>query len=771
MQHRVVFAPLLVLCLLLLTFAQLLPAQLAELLGDTSQMQIEADLLEHSQQSGDAHASGNVRIVYGNLTLQADEVLVNQETEDFTATGAVLITLQDGTQWRAPAVKGNLKSHAFSFGPYRLDGPVWHSGGDSGENSADGQQTLRNAWLSTCDCTEPHYRLSASSIRHDAKQRFVAKNVILRLGPVPIFYLPILWGSTNANQFGYILKPGYSGRRGAYLQIGRLWKLHEDHSAKAYVDLMSKRGVGLGGNYQQNTKARAVDATVYGLHDLDTPETGDGFNRRFESRDDRYRLHYYQHERFSEHLSLRLNLDLLSDIDMLEDWFRRDHRRFEQPKSYLDLSYDERSYSVGLALRPRLNEFYSVSETLPELRLDLARQQLGALPLQYQSQTRAGYYSMKWRNFALDRRQLLPFGSYDPDQHGDLDDYQSSRADTLHAIYLPIDLAGRLSITPRAAARLTYYGKSSKTRVSKQDIANNLTVDNPDNVYAPNGIRNYDKEGGELSRFAFETGIEARTRFSSDWLDLALPALSIQDLRHVVEPYVNYTYASTPTEDRDFIYFFDEIDRLEKQNFLRIGLDQRLNTRCEGGVYSLLRWQSYADVHFDRGEESGRHGGDLGNRLDLMPRQDLRFWAVLLHDMGEGRIQRGELGTRLGEEERLNFSLRYIYRNEHLSRSTWSMGSSLVDLTGESSYIKKMFETSDIVAADLNVPINAENSFHVHAEYDFEKNRLAEHLYSWRRQLHCWVMSLGVGWDNGDFQAMLMFHLVAFPKVKLDLDF
>lgn len=771
MKHRVVFAGLVVAVLLMFAFTPSLLAQVEKILGDTSQMQIEADTVEHSQQTGEARARGNVRIIYGNLTMTADDVAVNQETEDFTATGNVVIDLKDGGQWRAPAVKGNFKTRAFSFGPYRLDGSVWHSGGDGGENSADGNQTLHNAWLSTCDCPEPHYRLSASSIGHRADNRFFAKNVVLRFGRVPVFYLPFLWGSTNANQFGYILKPGYSGKRGAYLQVGRVWKLGDDHSAKAYVDVMSKRGVGLGADYEQSNERRDVDLTAYGLHDTDTPETSDGFNRRFESKDDRYRVNYYHRERLSAKLSLRLNLDLLSDIEMLEDWFRRDYRRYEQPKSYLDVSYDERWYSVGIALRPRLNEFYTVSETLPEIRLDIPRVRLGVLPLLYQSETKAGYHSMKWRNFALGRDQLLPLGVFDPAQHGDLDDYRSMRADTVHFIYLPFELRDRVTVTPRAGARATYYNQSSKTRVTGNDIANNLAVDNPDNVFAINAIRNYDDDGGEITRFAFETGIEARTSMSSDWLDLALPALSIQDLRHVVEPYVNYTYASTPTEDRDFIYFFDEIDRLEKQNFLRLGLDQRLNTRRDGGVVSVLRWQSYADVHFDRGEESGRYGGDLGNRLDVMPRRDLRFWGVLLHDMGEGEIHRGELGTRLGEEERLNLSLRYIYRNDHLSRSAWSMGSSLVDLTGESSYIKKMFETSDIAAGDLNVPINALTSVNIHAEYDFEENRLSEHFYTLRRQLHCWVMSLGVGWDNSDFQAMVMFHLTAFPKVKLDLDF
>jgi len=54
-------------------------------------------------------------------------------------------------------------------------------------------------------------------------------------------------------------------------------------------------------------------------------------------------------------------------------------------------------------------------------------------------------------------------------------------------------------------------------------------------------------------------------------------------------------------------------------------------------------------------------------------------------------------------------------------------------------------------------------------EYDFDKSRLSEHTYTLRRVMHCWVMSLGVGWDNGEFEAMIMLHLTAFPKVKLDL--
>lgn len=68
MKHRVVFAGLVVAVLLMFAFTPSLLAQVEEILGDTSQMQIEADTVEHSQQTGEARARGNVRIIYGPHT-------------------------------------------------------------------------------------------------------------------------------------------------------------------------------------------------------------------------------------------------------------------------------------------------------------------------------------------------------------------------------------------------------------------------------------------------------------------------------------------------------------------------------------------------------------------------------------------------------------------------------------------------------------------------------------------------------------------------------
>ena len=747
-----------------------LRAQDFQSLLEADELKIEADELSHNVETGAVLAKGNVVVTYGILKLTAKEASINQKTFDYTASGDVVITMQDQGSWQAPALQGNFQKKTLRFGPFRLESKVWFAAGEEGTMDEAGSKQIRKGWLSTCDCPQPHYCLQAAQMTHRSDQTFTAKHVVLKFGRVPVFYLPWLWGSTNADQAGLIIKPGYSGRKGAYLQVGRIWKNETIGDSRLYVDLMSKRGVGAGYSSEFESAQRELKTQLYALHDNDTPETSPGFNRRFEAEEDRFRVNAYYRQVLSEGLSLRMNADWLSDSAMLEDWFRRDYRRLEQPKSFVDLSYDHAYFNLGLTVRPRVNTFYTTMQQLPELRLTIPRIALMDTPLLYNSENSLGYYSLKWRNNDRDRDEFIPAADYLPLLHNDPDDYASFRADTLHTFSLPLDLRDTLTLTPRASFRATSYSRTSRRKISQQDLADRIAADNPDAPQNLFPVQDYDDAGGSRTRFAAEFGMEMKSKFYSDWQEFSLKGLNIDGLRHVVEPYLNYTFAPEPSEDRDHLYFFDEIDRLEKQHFLRVGLDQRWQTRQAEQIRTLLNWQTYADVHFDRGEESEKYWGDFGNRLAFNIRPDFQTWAALLYDMGEGEIHRGEYGLRFGEEDKFNARVKYIYRNDHLSRSTYSMGSSLVDFTGESSYLKKYFETADTLTTELSIPINERTSAEIHIEYDLEDNRLAEHTYRITRQLHCWTMVLGIGWDNYDFQAMIMFRLTAFPKVKIDLD-
>lgn len=735
-------------------------------LTEADELEISADEMHHDINNGNFVASGNVNIRYGIISLTADAASINRDNMDFSASGNVTVSLDDGSKWNCPAVSGNLDKRLLKFGPYRLDSPIWHSAGEGGESSEPGNIVLDRVWISTCDLHEPHYRLSASTAKYSEDHTFSAKHVVLRFWNVPVFYFPYLVGNTDGTS-GFIIRPGYSGKKGAYLRLGRAWRYATDGHANLYVDFMSKRGIGIGSETDFSNGRRVFNTVLYGLHDQDPTETEPGYDRRFKRQDDRFRINAYYRENLEDRLTLRANLDYLSDVSMLEDWFKHEYRRIQQPRTFVDVSYMIGAFDAGITIRPRVNDFYTVVETLPELRANVRRTKLLDEFVQYESMTKMGYYSMKWREFDRNRARMIPL-FYDETKN-DPNNYESWRLHSQHFLYLPVSLAENLKLTPRAGMAVTYYDRSSRRRITKEQLADVLEADNPDNPYSLASVYSYDAQGGDVTRVAFETGAELNTSFYGDWLDVKNDLFDINGLQHVIEPYVNYTYAPEPSHDNTHLYYFDDIDRLERQHFIRLGLDQRLLTKREDVRKSVIRLQSYVDFHFDRGEESGRHPGDLGNRLDFEPTDGIRYWAALVHDIGEGRIHRGETGLRLGKEDELNFAMRYIYRDEHISRSVWSMGSTLADFAGESSYLKKRFESADVIVADLYVPINSITALAVSAEYDFEKNKLSEHKYELHRQLHCWNMVFGIGWDNDDFEMELMFQLVAFPKIKMDL--
>lgn len=776
MEHsaKYYFALCAVLALAFFSSALLAQEDVADVVETSqSELVIAADNVGYAVESKLAEAEGAVEVIYGDIRLTCQKATIDQETRDFSAQGDVVITIKDQGTWKAPALHGNFDKKTIEFGPFRLDSEIWHVGGDKGEQQEDGVQQLANGWMSTCDNEKPHYRIQAKKIVYfPADKTFTAKHMTLRVGDVPVFYLPYLYGSTD-NSTGIIIRPGYSGSKGARLRLGRAWRHGENGSSQLFVDGMTKRGIGLGQITEYETDEREVSTNLYAIHDNDPAETSKGRDRRFESEDDRFRLKLYWREQFTDELSFRVNTDVLSDISMLDDWFRHDWRHWGQPKSFATLSYDGQIIHSALTARPRLNTFYTVGEKLPEWTLDIPRVALGDLPLVYSSHTSVGYYTMQWRNFDYDREEYIPVSEYVASLHGDPDDYGAFRADTLHTIQLPLDFGDYFTLTPRASIRATGYSRTSKRGVSEEEIASWIDADNPDSPSnAAYVSEKYDDKGGSRVRIAHELGVEGRSRLMSDWVDCGCSWLDVAKVRHVFEPYFNYTYAGAPTVDRDNLYFFDEVDRLERQNFIRLGIDQRLlASNAEGKTRTILSLENYIDVHHDEGDETGRHWGDFGTRLTFRPRKDLKFWGAILHDIGAGDIQRGEAGVGYGSENDWQFNLRYIYRNAHLSRSAYSMGSTLADFTGESSYLKRHFQSADTIRGSVNIPLNSLTSLEISAEYNFEENELEEHHYYLTRNLHCWTMVTGFGWDDDDFEIVFMMRLVAFPNVKLDLNF
>ncbi|MFA4945307.1 MAG: LPS assembly protein LptD [Lentisphaeria bacterium] len=725
----------------------------------SSPLDIQAQKYEYDVNTGVATGQGRVRFNYADIQVTCDDLRVDTRTKEIAARGNVLLTRGNLT-WHADELSGNLDTRQFTIGASRAHAGIIYMKAGQVQYVDKERAILRNAILTTCDHTEnPHYCFTAGAVTRYPDGSFVARNIVWKIGAVPVFWLPVIWGGPDDARGGgggvVEIKPGYSSKHGAFLLLARSFRLSKNVITTFRLDLRSKNGIAIGNETKIRAGRSQTDLLVYGMVDNDAPKTDDGWNRRFAVEQDRYRLRLYHHTPIRDDLNLRLQLDKLSDIDMLENWYSKEYRNDPQPTTFADLTWDHDRFSLSLHARGRVNDFYTETEELPSLKLTVPRQEL--LPgtgLYYQGESSVASLRLKWREFDLPPPPLTELH----------EDYDSLRLDTLHMFYLPLRL-GDWQFLPRAGGRLTWYSRTSRRAITPADLDRLLAAQDPD-ALGYLSATGYDADGGSALRLAGEFGFELSTKFFRTWQEFRRPAWDIDGLRHVVQPYLNYTYAPEPSEERDHLYFFDEIDRLVEQNFVRLGLKQRWQTRRSNRIYTLATLENFADFHFHQ-EEGFDQAGYFGNLLTITPNDRLAFRGGLVVDMGDGSINRGRVGLDFGDPQVLRTELSYLYRANYAARTVHSMGSTLTDIGGDYLW-SRYYEKNHFLTLDFAFPINAKTGGHVRYEYDIEGGRLARQLYELRRDLHCWMGTFGVEEEDGKLAFILAFYLKAYDGLGIE---
>lgn len=747
-------------------------------------LKVHADDYELATDTGWAQGAGHVRIEYQEMILEADKVRVNVQTKEIEAEGNIffyslenadLATMGSAFFWRGETIRGNLDTRQFSAGKFsgRLD--EWFAVAGDAEFKGAGEAVFRNVHVSTCDYLggeRAHYRIEAREVVYNSeKGRIVAKHAVYKVGDLPIFYWPYVAWDTKSDGGTVKYRVGYRDDWGAFLSVSRGWHVAGNVETEVGVDLMGKRGAGLRSETRRVTDSSLTELHLYGLGDTDPPEDAGGMNRRFDSDSGRYRAKVYHMGELATGLTLRAGVDKLSDIDMLEEWYRREFEDYRQPRNHTDLTYEHERFTVSIGAKFRVNSFYTVSEKLPELRLDMPRQRLFDSPFYYQSETRLAYLRMNWRDF--DQDEFWPFFPVDQTQNYTYHStYETVRLDTVQMLYLPFTAGGLVQVIPRGGLRLTYYGDTSDREVSDEELRQMFRYDNPDLDLPVNNVSLYDQQGGGALRAAVELGVEASTKFTALWNDKKSDFWGLDGLRHVVQPYVNYTFVSEPSEDRENLLYFDETDRLRGENFIRVGAEQRVQTRrSKDGidqVYTLARVDTYADVHLDRAD--GREVlGDFVTKATLRPREQIALWGTALADMHDPNFRWFEIGTTLGNPDRMALSLSYIFRDELRRHPITTFGSTHADYTGENITAENLGDVHSVMTA-FNFRVNEKTAGMIQYQYDLEEMRLARQIYQLSRDLHCWTGSVFFGDDYGDFLIGFVLQLKAFPGVGIEAD-
>ena len=799
---------------------------------DGNPLDIDATADSYEYVGDNLIATGNVTIEYGDMRITCDKAIINLESHDLEAAGNVtfssltaaeqkmtaaqydeLITnpfieakvlrrtkTPTGEEFLVVATKrldsmlkseralGNLKSGTVQFKNFALKSGLMYATGESAERDFNGKITVKNTKLTTCEYIvdgNDHYAVYAKKavIKPREAQKglynynpdhgdhsLLAQNTFFEIWGVPILWLPVLYKPSDISSFGGVIEFGNTSEWGYYVRTSKNFQLFDEPyvNTNFMLDYYSDRGIGYGVSADILTPESATEMFFYGISDRnpyyyweDDYKKPD-YNWRI--RNSRLTIPEYRYEfklanltHLTPNLDFRGQVDVISDYNFLNDYFERRYDQELEPPTFASLDYQADRFTASLYLTVRVNDFYSVVQRLPEFRLDFQRQELFG-GLYYQSETTASYLDMNWRNYDYKR---LYGNKVDPE------DYHTGRFDTIHMLFYPFKV-WNINVNPRAGIRLTAYSNTSDKKIDYADLTAMFLTDTVDGQPRYN-VENYDNNGGSKLRVTGEIGVEVNTKIYRSWQDVKSAYFELDGLRHVMIPYLNYTYIPNPNVNRDNLYYFDDADRLDEQNFIRFGLVNRLQTRRNGEIYEWLSLENYWDYFFYR-EGRFNHIGDLGTLLKFRPFKGLTLSSELLLDLGQA-YEHDAVVRRAGRDagrpglsgdfidrwyNTLDYRFApgwrvygsYIYSDAYNQRSIYSMGSMFTQINATSAF-ETAFERHQTVGGGIEFPTYIDKSLSGRFSfyYDVDAALMQNMAFGLTKKFHCWQLDVEAGRD------------------------
>ena len=814
------------------------PLGVVKTFGKMPDRKVDASADSYEYIGSNIIARGHVVIKYGVTTITADKAIINLESHDIEAVGNVSYKrthtsvkavdfeeyqelLEDPTlkvelleyqttaigkkqlsvsvenvagYMRADRVSGNLASGMLQFRDFAVQNGAFFCVADEADRAPDGVITVRNSKLTTCNYivdNHAHYSIGASravltprvynsglqNYNPDHSEHSIwAYNTLFRLWDVPVLWLPVLYKPMETDTIGVDLDFGKSSSWGYFVRASKGFTIidnkHMQLNAAAILNYYGDRGLAYGGKINFNTQNSRTeifgiymrDRQPYNYWNYDDADSSKWYanHTRLEIPRTRFDFKMTNLTHITPSLDFRGQIEYYSDYNFLDDYYGARYKRNIQPPTYAALEYQMPRASASLLTTVRINSFDTVMERLPEGRLDVPRQELFG-GLYYQSETSAGFYQMKWREFDKEAA------------YGKIRNYSSARFDTVHFLYYPISL-DFLNIIPRAGGRFTAYSRTSKNRVTDEDLTNMFGANAIDQPFFGEKypFSNFRPDGGAKVRFIGELGVEANTKIYRTWQDVRSAWLELDGLRHVLMPYVNYTFIPEPTLDPEKTLYFDDTDRIHKQNFIRIGMRNTLQTRKGSfGSEMISEWASldtYWDFHGNKEKNFG-HVGDLGISLSLTPFSNFSLTSDLLIDAGRnndhdfqaeraygrkaGRVGMSKLKYINQWNTTLTYKISkdwriwgsYMYSDLYYQRGTYSMGSMLNKINATSSTLFTAYPASQMAQFGIDFPtyIDPRLKAGFSMTYDVNAALLTNMAIMLKRNFHCVDVGVELG--------------------------
>lgn len=806
----------------LLTAAALLPLPAVAQFGSFGDIPVEISADGETRfEGGVAIAEDNVQIHHGNVAIYTNYAEYNPDTRDVLLIGDVRIYTEDNL-FTGQRILYNLETNQVRALEFQAEYAPLRFRATSIRAPSLREFRVGGAEYTVDDMSEPPFRIRSKRVRFYADDRVIFSNSVIYIGRVPVMWLPYLFAFVNDP--GFYIRPGYDSRWGYYMLSGYSFPLAGgDIIATAIFDYRSDRGIGIGLDadigFGENNQNFGRFRSYY-AYDTDPGLRVGGPGEPAETGDpDRYRVSYQQRLFLTDDIYATVDLNVLSDIDFLEDYFPAEFTTDPQPDNILSLTKWDEFYTLTLLARFQVNDFYQTTERRPELALDIKQHQIFGSPIYYDGENSIGSYK---RAFA--ENSIFP-------------DYDAVRFDTFHQISYPNTYFGWLSLIPRMGIRGTYYDKTVSTvnSLSSQQvtqIANlrNAARQNQFNAQSLQGqinslqsqlsgaltpdeqreiesridtlsnaqqaqlsaSENLDMQaeliesgarglagrtletGGGTFRPVFNIGFEGSFKLSRKYEWIQSRALGLDGILHVMQPYVNYSYVYNAGKGRDEIPQFDRvvpatnvlpidfpqfvaIDSIETWNIMRMGVRNRFTTRRGDVNFAWFEIDQFFDINMDNPYVDDDQGNvsNLINRISFQPVP----WASFGMEAQFPMLDTGFTDVNTYFSFMPMRDLMIQFSNRYLDNNPFFQKS---NQTSAYAYYQ----------ATSNWGVSAQGT------YEAEDNTILLQRYMVHRDLSSWILSAGVEvrenrGQNADTEYGVLFTMTLkdAPQISLPLAF
>jgi len=715
-------------------------------------------------EAGVAVAEDNVQIHYGAYSIYCDYAEYNPDTRDVLLVGNIRLYTPEQVLTGQRALF-NLETKQMRA--LEMTGSQYPGYFQAFNLRALSQREFRvsDGIFTTDNSSKPDFHVKSRSVRIYADDRVIFSNTTLYIGQTPIFWFPYLFA--NIDNSGFAFLPGFDSRWGGFLLTAYSFPVVKGLDATARVEYRSKLGASLGLDatmrYGKNDRSfgKLRSDIVLQRRDVTTinapgepPETRSV---------NRYRVSFQQRLFLTDDIYVTADINALSDVDFLEDFYPTEFRVDPQPDNFLSLTKWDEAYTLNLITRFQVNDFQDVTERLPEFVADFKQSPFFGLPVNYDGET--GVANLR-RTFSNEPS----FGQ------SEFPDYSAVRFDSFHQWSLPQLYFGWLSFTPRVGIRGTYYsdsgsfltpagGNTGLDPVTGQVVQINSKLQTTD-LNVPSPLLN--SKGG-VFRVVGNYGFELSAKASRAYEKIQAKWLGLDGVRHVIQPYINfsgvYNFGPSPSE----IYQFDRVvpstqllpldfpqftavDSIDTWNIVRLGSRQRLQTRRDGATFQWLSFDTFVDLNLNNPYSDA----DVSNVFNVIEFNPVP-WAALSIASQMPLVQDGftEVNTsiRFMPTRDLAFTVghRYIEGNDFFSDDSQ---------LGFSAYWR----------------INDHWSVSLYEQYEFNSEVLQFQRYMVHRDLSSWIASFGTeirdneGGDR-DLGVLLVLTLKDAPQITLPLAF